>query len=226
MPARNESVVEAPSAVSRAEETLDRLAEQYRLNCHSLFTAALRLPVIEKQFSTAWPASVRSILPSTWPGTDAQSTWAPVLGWILLESVPVSALHPWLFDHLYLRPALAEIFSSLGIESGQTWRLAAQVRVLLRWRGLSALATPEFWQDADVRWLGGVNHAEGVDYIRKEGLEELACWLALPALVDLAAGQKSGQESDLKVIEAQLTHLCSTAKAAGYRLEVFLAHPE
>lgn len=226
LPARNESVVEAPSAVSRAEETLDRLAEQYRLNCHSLFTAALRLPVIEKQFSTAWPASVRSILPSTWPGTDAQSTWAPVLGWILLESVPVSALHPWLFDHLYLRPALAEIFSSLGIESGQTWRLAAQVRVLLRWRGLSALATPEFWQDADVRWLGGVNHAEGVDYIRKEGLEELACWLALPALVDLAAGQKSGQESDIKVIEAQLTHLCSTAKAAGYRLEVFLAHPE
>ena len=176
-------------------------------------------------------------------GPASASASGALLAWIVVAGIPVPALHPWLFDHLLLRPAMADIFSAMGAEAEESWRLSARVRILLRWRSLSAVKQAEFWLDPDVRWLAGVNQAEGVDYFRKEGLEELTGWLALPALVDLAAAEEArgvtseasanpaddgaAGESNLDAggIMAQRSQLDSAAKAAGYRLEDFLAQP-
>ncbi len=105
------------------------------------------------------------------------------LAWIILRSFPGHGMSVALFDKLQLRSALAEIFSSLGMEGEKMWRAAAHVRLLLQQFETSpgsGIYTEAFWEDPDVRWLTGVNTAAGITYFGKEGFEELLTWLQLP----------------------------------------------
>jgi hypothetical protein len=191
--------------------------------CESMSKAALGLPDLERRFSTAWPPAVRYTLPSHEPGISLGQTWAPVLAWILLRSLPAPGIRTELFDKLHLRSALAEIFSSMGMEGEKTWRAAAQVRVLLMQADVPAASidSEEFWQDPDVRWFAGVNEASGILYMNKEQFEELLCWVQLPALLEIA-GQDSVDARSIGKIETAVSKICRAAKDAGYKVEEYL----
>jgi hypothetical protein len=188
--------------------------------CESFAIAAVRLPHLERNFSTVWPPAVRYMLPSHGPGVPIEQTWAPVLSWIVLQGLPTPGIRASLFDTLQLRSVLAEIFSSMGVEDERTWRMAAQVRVLLMQSDNPSLAfdTDEFWQDSDVRWLAGVNEAAGVTYINKEHFEELICWIQLPALLTITQHESSGLRS-LREVEVHVGNACAAARKAGYKLK-------
>ena len=191
-----------------------------------LLDAASRLPALARQFADCWPPDAHHPLPAE-KGQPLASAWAPLLAWIVLRSsMPQNAAQH--FDTLYLRPALAEHLRSLGANNGDTqeesWRSAARVRLLLQWPGLAALAQPEFWQDGDLRWLVGLHSHAGVEYFRKEGFESLLCWLALPALLHIAAEPNAAtRTAELIQLEARLTAARNAAEAAGYRLDLWLA---
>jgi hypothetical protein len=147
-----------------------------------------------------------------------------MLAWIVLRSFPAQDTRVALFDKLQLRPALAEIFSSLGMEDDKTWRAAARIRVLL-WQGDApsvSIDSEEFWADPDVRWLAGVNEASGKTWMNKEQLEELICWLQLPRLLEIAQ-QDSNESRSLDELEAAVSRACVAAEDAGYSLETYLS---
>ncbi|HEY0759894.1 MAG TPA: alpha-amylase family protein, partial [Acidisarcina sp.] len=85
------------------------------------------------------------------------------------------------------------------------------------------LCSPELWQDGDVRWLLGLHEHAGVSYFSKEGFEELAWWLQLPALLDEEAEDpaEKPQHSGYGPLAA-LERTMRAAEEAGYRLDVFL----
>jgi len=198
--------------------------QEYEKECRALAMAAIQLPQLEREFSTAWPPAVRYTLPGNGQGVSLERTWAPVLAWIVLRSLPVSASRVELFDKLHLRSALAESFSSMGMEGERTWRAAAQVRVLLVQadEALVSIDSEEFWQSPDIRWLAGVNEASGILYFNKEQFEELLCWVQLPALLEIA-GQGLRDASSIHRIEAAVAKKNQAAKDAGYRLEKYLS---
>ena len=78
-----------------------------------------------------------------------------------------------------------------------------------------------FWNDDDVRWLAGVNEANGVTYVNKERFEELTDLLQLPALLD-AAGHDSGELEAILEIEAGVEDACDLMSESGYRLDSYL----
>jgi hypothetical protein len=188
-----------------------------------MIAAAVRLPHLERTFSTAWPAAVRYVLPSHEPGVSLEQTWGPVLAWIILRSFPTPEMRAVLFDKLQLRAALAEIFSSMGMEGEKTWQAAAQVRVLLSQADASStsMQSEEFWTDPDVRWLTGVNTAAGKTYVNKEQFEELLSWLQLPALLEFAC-QDTSKPGSLHEIETIVARACRAAENAGYNLDTYL----
>ena len=199
------------------------LAQHFATACETLTYAAARLPHFERGFSDVWPPAVRIILPSHAPGVSLERTWAPVLAWIVLQSLPAKGALLAVFDQLHLNSALAEAFSSLGMEGAQTWHAAAMVRVLLLQSDhpSAAFDTEEFWNDPGVRWLVGVNEHEGVLYFNKELFEELLCWVQLPALLAIAE-EPAGDLRPLATIEATVATAIRNAHAAGYDLKKFL----
>jgi len=155
-----------------------------------------------------------------------EQTWAPVLAWILLSSLPTTGIHVALFDQLHLRSALAESFASMGIDGEKSWRGAAKIRVLL---GLAdnpslALDSAEFWDDSDVRWLAGVNESSGILYVHKERFEELLCWLQLPALLRIAVEdhEPAAQLKAIREVEDAVARAGTAVQQAGFRLEKYL----
>ena len=191
--------------------------------CEALTIAALRLPCLERIFSTAWPHAVRYILPSEEPGSLLERTWPPVLAWITLRSLPAEGIRSEIFDKLQLRAALADIFSSMGVEDEKTWRMAARIRILL-WQAdtpLATIATKEFWGDPDVRWLAGVNESDGKAWFNKELFEELLSWVQLPALMEIAM-QNGGESESIHELEAAITRVCLAATKSGYNLDTYL----
>ncbi len=199
-------------------------ALSYRKACEAMTMAALRLPCLERIFSTDWPPAVRYTLPSNEPGGMLEQTWTPALAWIVLRSFPARGVRVALFDKLQLRSALAEIFSSLGLEGERAWRAAAQIRVLLLQADTpsASIDSAEFWADPDVRWLAGVNQASGKTYVNKEQFEELLCWLQLPALLEIAP-QDSDEARAIRGVEAVVSSACRAAEEARYNLETYLS---
>jgi hypothetical protein len=220
------AIVDQPAHCEAAEVKAGSLrsGDGLRSDCETLAMAAVRLPHLERKFSTAWPPAVRYTLPSHGPGVPMEQTWAPVLAWIVLRSLPTEGIRASLFDTLQLRSVLAEIFSSMGVEGERTWRMAAQVRVLLMQADQPPLAfdAQEFWQDPDVRWLAGVNDSAGVSYIHKEHYEELLCWMQLPSLLAITLAEQSSGTA-LREIEARVARACAAAKDAGYKLRETLS---
>lgn len=200
------------------------LNRKYRKRCEEMTAGAACLPHLERAFSTAWPASVRYILPSNEPGISLEQTWAPVLAWIVLRSFPIQGFYAALFDKLQLRSALAEIFSSLGMEGEKTWQAAARVRVLLRLADddfTSDIRSKAFWEDEDVRWLAGVNRASDKTYINKELFEEMLSWVQLPALLEIAR-QDSGRSTSISEVEVFVSKACRAVESVGYNLDLYL----
>jgi alpha amylase-like protein len=195
----------------------------YREACEAAVMAAVRLPHLERSFSMVWPPAVRYTLPSNEPGVPMEQTWAPVLAWVVLHSVPLPGVRAAFFDRLQLRSSLSEAFSSMGLEGDKPWRAAAQVRLLL-WLAESpsvSIDSEQFWADADVRWLAGVNESEGKTYLNKEQFEELLCWLQLPALLEVPKKDSDDLRS-LREVETVVSTAAGQAKAAGYDLDAFL----
>ena len=202
--------------------------DHYRKTCEALTAAALHLPRLEQAFSTAWPAAVRYMLPGNEPGTSSEQAWAPVLAWIVLRSVPTQDNWSALYDKLHLRSALAEIFSSMGMEGEDTWQAAARVRVLLVHADVSSELLTEplmhsevFWADPDVRWLTGVNISSGKTYFNKEQFEEMLSWVQLPELIEIAQ-QNADPSQALSQAEAAISKACHAAGTAGYNLDTYL----
>jgi hypothetical protein len=188
--------------------------------------AAACLPSLAASCTTDWPAKSRPILPDDTPATSNERTWAPILAWIVFHSLP-SANHIEIFDRFLFRYALAEIFASMGVEGEAGWQAAAQVRLLLSPAALApnAIASPQLWIQPDVRWLAGVNNADGVDYFNQQQFDELLTWLQLPALLDAAQSRPAPAASapGIPAIEAAVTHAQQAAARSGYKLETFLS---
>jgi hypothetical protein len=221
-----ELLPEAQSA--QISDDLEKGKSKYREALRSLVRAAVALPSVTRDFSTAWPSAVGETIPGASVGVSVGRTWTPVLAYILLHALPGTADLQVLFDEMDMRAALAESFAEVGIEGEDVWRSAARVRLLLAGRTpVEALHTEGFWADGDVRWLTGVNESEGATYVNRESFEQLLCWLQLPALLGLAGGL-GGEDADakpagaLKEIETEVGTECQRMSEAGYKLEVYL----
>lgn len=195
----------------------------------------MRLRALAQTFSTDWPAQSRPMLPGNAPALRGECTWAPILAWTVLRSIPAyctpngdRAEIVALFDRLLFRHALAEHFSSMGMEGESSWQAAAQVRALLSPVAVApdAIHSEALWADPDVRWLGGVNLAAGITYFNKQRFEELLTWLQLPALLDIAGSEAiqtgAAQPNGIGAIEDCVAAARKGAQLAGYDLNKFL----
>jgi len=205
---------------TRAIESREQMYER-RLGAR--LAAALCLPAVLREGSSAWPKTAYAVLPLARKDAVAERIWAPILAWIVLRSLPDEKGHLEMFDRLQLRACLAEIFAEMGIEGEDSWRAAARVRLLLLPAediSRSAVESKRFWDDPDVRWLAGVNSANGISYLRQEGFEELVSWMQLPVLIP-AAGEV---EKPTQVGAVFVAAACKAAAGVGYELERFLAY--
>jgi hypothetical protein len=197
--------------LTSASASSQNAAQTYRDQYVRALSAAASLPRIEEEFAD-WPAIAR-LLP------HSEQQWALITAWIALGALPGKSDRTKLFDTLQLRAALAEIFSSFGLEGQYAWRAAAQIRVLL----LQAEGTDShaFWNDGDVRWLAGVNESAGITYVNKELFEELTDWLQLPSLLEIAELRSGALEAVLE-LEAAVEQSQDAASRAAYRLDTYL----
>ena len=200
----------------------------YRNQLEFLTRACLSLPSVARGFSTAWPVAVRDIMPGAAVGIPLERTWGPLLAYVLLHALPGAEDKQQLMDNLELRVALAEAFAELGMEGEDAWRVAARARLLLGGRiSMDALRTDGFWAENDIRWLAGVNEADGVLYVNKERFEQLLCFLQVPAILGLA-GRLGGDDAyespvaELARIEGSLRAECTRMSQAGYRLSTYI----
>jgi hypothetical protein len=191
--------------------------------CRVLAEAAARLPEAIEAFPKELQRSARVALPSDSTGTNPALAWGPALAWLAFQTLTGRFFAVEVFERLNLRWALAETFSSVGFEGEAAWKAAAQVRVLLKYREPAEawMRTAGFWADPDVRWLAGVNAADGVEYIHRERFEELICWLQLPALLRLASSPAFTAEQ-AAVLGAESGKLADLLAGSGYKLEEFL----
>ncbi len=189
--------------------------------------AATRLPSLAKAYASDWMAKSRPVLPGRDAATRLERTWAPILAWTVVRSLPTQGDRVEFFDRMLMRRALADIFGSMGMEGEARWQAAAQVRLLLSRAALapSAIQSEKFWEDPDVRWLAGVNESDGVAYFNKEQFEELLTWMQLPALLEI--GQSVAEEADqiehIAAVEKTVATASEAAEASGYNLEKYFA---
>ncbi len=184
-----------------------------------------------QEFSDDWPVSVDRLIPCSEAAISVVQVWAPVIAYILIRNLALQKTElSRAFDKLQLRSALAEIFSSLGMEGDNAWRAAARVRLLLAQSELNLeeeVAKPEFWKDSDVRWLASVNESDGKTYLNKEAFEEVLTVLQIPALLDLpqppaTLAKASTTVSGLEAIEDELKKLIEAAQTSGYRVDALI----
>ena len=112
------------------------------------------------------------------------------------------------------------------MEGEAKWQAAAQVRLLLTAaaNAPNAIQTEALFTDPDVRWLAGIHESSGVTYFNKEQFEELATWLQLPALIELAnSDDESTRSARIVQIESAIATSYGAAQAAGYKLKPYLA---
>jgi hypothetical protein len=190
--------------------------------------AALKIAALEARFASPWPGEARTLFEP-----HRAAALGAILGWCALEALgracdPANAAESAAraFDTLRLRDIVAEAEGRLGLDGEECWRAAARVRVALAHapsapgaRGAPAVRAPGFdWvRDPDAAWLTDVNEYEGVRYFVKEPFERLLWWMALPALLDLAA-QASPSPQAIRALERDIAASMAAAAAAGYRL--------
>jgi glycosidase len=191
----------------------------YEEDALALLRGAVQIPAMQKTLTADWPATTRSLLPRA----AVDQTWALVLAWSLLRALPWRSEATRVFDEMAIRMVLAESFGAIGIRGNDVWRAAARVRLLLEHPGdaQEVFTSQAFWEDADVRWLAGVNESDGRTWFNKEQFEELWGWMQLPALV-AAAERKPGAGAAVVDLEMPIETMCGLAQEAGYELPEFL----
>jgi hypothetical protein len=181
---------------------------------------SLRRAVQLPQSLLKWPASAAAVLPVGVQHDVSVGLWVPVIAFGVLTHLGRDGMDQLaFFDQLQLRSALAEIFSSLGLEGESAWRASARVRLLLAQRPdtpdstlSTVVSSSSFWSDPDVRWLAGVQDYQGKTFFNKELFGELTSWLILP---DLMTEKEPAAIADLGKILAQLAN---AAEEAGYEM--------
>jgi hypothetical protein len=165
------------------------------------------------------------------PRTPRAALWGTVLAWCAVEAVarlsgPAGPAQTGvrLFDTLRLRRPMAEAFEVLGLDGEERWRAAARLRVSFAEAhrvatqpatGVARIPGPRL--DPDVAWLIGVHEAQGTVYYVKEPFERLLWWLALPALLALAA--EPLDRDAVRALEREIAARARAAAEAGYRLD-------
>ena len=192
-------------------------------DCRELAASSARLPETVAAFPSDLQRAAGVVLPSRQPNVSPASVWAPTLAWLVLQTLSARFSAIEVFERLNLRWALAETFSSVGLEGEAAWKAAAQVRVLLKYceQDTDCMRTPEFWADPDVCWLAGVNTAEAVEYINRERFEELICWCQLPALLRLGASSTLAAE-EAAALGEDAGELAALLGESGYKMAAFL----
>jgi Alpha amylase, catalytic domain len=220
------TVVGSKAGAGVASERCRDAQKKYR----RLLEAASRIPRLEKLCRHTWPQEARVVLPSDSPTTSAAAVWSPVAAWCLLrvfaDLLPEGKHRGEVFDRLYLRSELAEVFHPVGLEGDAGYRAAARVRVLIAQVQESG-AEPELaWDDPDVAWLTGLHEADGHRYFNQEAHEQMLWWVALPRLVELAerdpAGKAAATRTALQTLEDENDAVVTAVKAAGYKLDELL----
>ncbi len=77
---------------------------------------------------------------------------------------------------------------------------------------------PALWLDPDVRWLCGVHHAEGHDYLIREHYEELLWWLLLPDLLQIA-GESTPSAAEVGDLSKAVAAALASAEAKNWRVD-------
>ncbi len=207
-----------PSTVAEAAKTYSKL----------LF-AATKVPQLEKIVAQGVALDLRVTDPGPNPNGHPGSAWAPVAAWCLLRAF--SDMLPKedaaeIFDRLYMRTALSQVFSSLGFNGEEGYRAAARVRILLV---NTNNATEIRWTDPDVIWLTCLHEVGGYQYFNQEAYEQLLWWNCLPRLVDPATKGEGTKRAETKIAILDMTHALEAAmqaaKRAGYRLDLLLKDP-
>jgi glycosidase len=183
--------------------------------------AARRLPALERRFESAWPAPGRALLAPSGAALGGMVAWAALeaLGRMGALSDP-PGVAARMFDALRLRAVLADAAARLGAEGEDAWRVAGRVRVALAHaRSAPAAGSPrlDWLSDADAAWLTGVHDHAGQRYFVKEPYEALVWWMALPALLTLAA-DASPSSGAVRALERDIAARVRAAAAADYRL--------
>ena len=220
----------APPGINEAGSRYRDAQNKYR----QLLEAAERVPQMEKLSVRTWPPEARAVMPSYCPTVSASAVWAPVAAWCLVRAfadlLPQEQDRGEVFDKLYLRSVLAEVFHPLGLEADAGYRAAARVRLLITQRDGAESRPGTAWDDPDVAWLTGLHEAEGHRYFNKEAHEQLLWWTLLPRLADLAetdpAGRFASTRRAVEEIEAQTEKVALAAKTAGYKLGELLQGQE
>jgi hypothetical protein len=221
----------AGTAAAPVDVTVDRLKAAQK-TYRSLLEAAARVPELERVCAHTWPPEARAVLPSHSPTVSAASVWSPVAAWCLLRAfedlLPADRNRGEVFDTLYLRSVLAEVFHPVGLEGDAAHRAAVRVRVLIAQTKDAGTenAGGIAWKDPDVAWLTGLHESDGHRYFNKESHEQMLWWLALPRLVALAgkdaAGRSARTRTALGELEVENDGATKAAKAAGYKLDALL----
>jgi len=222
---KNDAVASDSSSGSAFSKTSKPESSGQREDFVQIAAASVHLPSMIAAFPETLQAAARSMLPTSDSGVAAPELWAPILAWIALRALPSQASALAIYDELRLRHALAETFSTVGLQGEQKWRAAAMVRVLLRMNiessPAAAIRSEEFWRDPDVRWLAEISDSAGKEYLNREHFEALICWLQLPALVEISKGPSPFSEAANEIATIAVI-LARAAESAGYDLRLFL----
>ena len=192
-------------------------------NLLKLMHASLALPALLSNLSSDLQKVPFAMLFSPESTIDASSAWARILTWLVLQAMPLEIEPFQIFEQFNLRWALAETFSSVGIEGEGAWEGAAQIRLLLKFEGedpMQIFKHSHFWDDPDVRWLVGVNRARGKEYINQERFEEILFWMQLPQLLE--CGTSSNCADAFDVISQLTEHCIRSLRLANFEFEEFL----
>jgi hypothetical protein len=194
--------------------------------------AARRLGALGRSLAASWPAAAREVFPGIAP---APELWGGVLAWAGLEALgrAVDPDRPGraaarLFDALRLREPIARALMALGLAERSAWPAVARIRAGFAHAAAGVAdardAAPGAFawvHDPDVAWAIGVHEHEGVRYFVQEPFERLLWWLALPALLTLAA-ERTPDPDVLRDLERQIARRAEAARVAGYRVESLL----
>jgi glycosidase len=188
--------------------------------------AALRIGGLEARFDVPWPPDARALF-----AADNAAAVGTILAWCALEALgrvsdpsnaPDAAAR--LFDALRLRGVVAEMAGRVGLDGEECWRAAARVRVTLAQAPSAPTAASEplrpaalgWINDPDAAWLTGVHEYRGVRYFVQEQFATLVWWMALPALLQLAADASPSREG-VRALQRRIVACMDAAAAVGYR---------
>ncbi len=215
----------ATHSVPQSSETKSAPGGSREQEFESLAAASLRLPLLVSAFPEKLQVAASVVLPSPDGQIPIAQSWSPVLAWLVFQTLQPQFSPLDVFEKLNLRWALAETFSSVGLEGEAVWRAAAKVAVLLKFAGhpnlVQVLRTEDFWRDPDVSWLAGVNTSNDIEYVNLEQFEELVSWLLTPELLRIAASAHFSLE-DVARAAAPAVNLTEMLQQSGYEYRLFL----